>query len=71
MTPLQELIFNYILNNQSICDKCISIGLGYSHNQNANTPSRQLAELELISRINGHCESCNRNVILNRVINAE
>lgn len=69
MTPLQQLIFAYILLNQPICDKCISIGLGYVHNQNANTPCCKLAELKLILRINGHCERCNRNVILNSINN--
>lgn len=69
MTPLQQLIFNYILKNQPICDKCISKGLGYAHNQNANTPCRQLRDLNLISRIKGHCERCNRNILLNRILN--
>ena len=66
MTPLQQLIYYYILKNQPICDKCISNGLGYAHNQNANTPCRQLEALEHISRIKGHCDRCNSNKTLNR-----
>lgn len=69
MTPLQQLIFDYILLNQPICDKCISIGLGYAHNQNANTPCRDLRNLGSILRIIGYCERCNRNVILNSINN--
>ncbi len=69
MTPLQQLIYDYILKNQPVCDKCISTGLGYTHNQNANTPCRKLRDLGFISRINGHCERCNSSKILNRTLN--
>lgn len=69
MTPLQQLIYNYIIENQPICDLCISQGFGYNYNQYANTLCHQLHNLELINRINGHCENCNRNVILNTIIN--
>ena len=69
MTHLQQLIYNYILKYQPICDKCIANGLGYLHNQNANTPCRRLEFLKLISRIKGHCERCNSNRILNKTLN--
>lgn len=68
MTPLQQLIYNYILEHQPICDLCISNAFGYDYNQYANSICRQLAALNQISRINGRCETCNRNVLLNRII---
>ena len=71
MTPLQQLIYNYILQNQPICDLCISNGFGYNYNQYANTVCNQLTQLNLISRNRGKCDRCNRNVLLNRIINAQ
>jgi hypothetical protein len=67
MTPLQQLIYNYISEHQPICDLCISNAFGYNYNQYANTICRQLEELNHINRTNGKCERCNRNVLLNRV----
>lgn len=69
MTPLQEQIYNYIFKNQPICDLCISNAFGYNYNQYANSICLQLFNLGHITRINGHCERCNRNVLLNRTIN--
>ena len=68
MTPTQLIVYKNILNNQPICDKCISNGLGYGHNQNANGHCRDLRDLEYISRINGHCERCNSTKLLNRIV---
>ena len=68
MTPLQQLIYEYILKNQPICDLCISRVFGYDYNQYGNAVCRQLYNLKLINRINGHCKNCNRNVILNSTI---
>ncbi len=68
MTPTKFLIYGYIQLNQPICDKCISNGLDKLHNQNANGHCRELRDLGYISRIKGHCESCNSNKILNRII---
>jgi hypothetical protein len=71
MTPTQQLIYDYIFLNQSVCDLCISNAFGFEYNQYGNTICRQLYNLKLINRIKGHCKSCNRNVILNSVINAQ
>lgn len=68
MTQLQKSIYDYILNNQPICDKCIASGLGYTHNQNANQPCRKLNKLNYISRTKGHCDRCNSIKLLNRII---
>ena len=68
MTPLQQLIYNYIKEHQPICDLCISKGFGYDYNQYANSICRQLDRLKLISRIKGKCPKCSRNVLLNRAI---
>lgn len=65
MTPIQQLIYNYIIENQLICDLCISIGFGYNYNQYANTHCRALNNLRHINRVKGHCNRCNRNVTLN------
>ena len=69
MTPLQQLIYNYIIENQLICDLCISNGFGCNYNQYANTVYHQLHNLVHINRINGHCERCDRNVIINSTVN--
>lgn len=68
MTPLQQLIYNYIKVHQPLCDLCISKAFGYDYNQYANSICRQLEELKNISRTKGKCLRCNRNVLLNRVI---
>ena len=68
MTPLQQLIYNYIKVHQPICDLCISKGFGYDYNQYANTICRQLERLKLIRRIKGKCPKCSRNVLLNKAI---
>ena len=68
MTPLQQLIYNFIKEHQPICDLCISKGFGYDYNQYANSICRQLKRLKLISRIKGKCPKCSRNVLLNRTI---
>lgn len=69
MTPLQQLIYDYILKNQPICDLCISRAFGYDYNQYGNTICNQLQNLGNINRIRGLCKNCNRNVILNTTIN--
>lgn len=68
MTPLQQLIYNYILEHQPICDLCISRSFGYDYNQYANSICRQLLKKKLIYREKGHCMRCNRVVILNTII---
>jgi hypothetical protein len=60
-----------MLEHEPICDLCISNAFGYNYNQYANTICRQLEVLTHISRIKGKCETCNRNVLLNRTINNE
>jgi hypothetical protein len=65
MTTLQQLIYNYILEHQPICDICISRAFGYDYNQYANSICRQLAALNYISRNKGKCPRCYRNVLLN------
>jgi hypothetical protein len=67
MTPLQQLIYNYILEHQPICDLCISKAFGYDYNQYANSICRQLAALNHISRNKNKCSRCNRNVKLNTI----
>lgn len=67
MTPVQQLIYNYILVHQPICDLCISKAFGYDYNQYANSISRQLFALNYITRNKGKCKNCNRNVLLNRI----
>lgn len=67
MTPLQQLIYNYIKEHQQICDLCISKGFEYDYNQYANSICRQLEGLNQIVRIKGICPRCNRNVLLNSV----
>ena len=69
MTSLQQLIYNYILKYQPICDLCISNAFGYDYNQYSNSICRQLATLNHISRNTGKCNRCNRNVLLNTINN--
>jgi len=67
MKLAQQLVYNYILKNQPICDKCIAKHFGYGHPQQANTICRQLRDLEIILRVKINCPKCKRNVIINFV----
>lgn len=71
MTPLQKLIYDYILKHQPICDKCISNGLNYKHNQNANMPCRKLRDMGKTIRTDKQiCPLCNVRKYLNYIRNA-
>jgi hypothetical protein len=71
MTPIQEFIFNHIVENQPICDKCLATLLGFNHSQQANTICRELRNLKTIIRPKDKCPKCNKNVIINLEIHGK
>jgi hypothetical protein len=67
MTELQKIVYEEILNNQPICDKCIAENLGFNNPQNANSACRWLRDNNYIFRNKKYCPKCNRSVIINTI----
>jgi hypothetical protein len=67
MTQTQQVIYNYITENQPICDHCIAEHFKKNQPQDANTVCRELQKLKYIDRSfkKGICIECNKNYKIN------